>query len=92
MALQFDAPTPLQYFASLVAEDEGFALVEAAICVAQDEQPFKARIDKIPTLRPAFGVDGTVTAANASSISDGAAALVLIEWIVDHRRRRTCGD
>lgn len=46
--------------------------------VAQDEQPFKARIDKIPTLRPAFGKDGTVTAANASSISDGAAALVMM--------------
>jgi len=46
--------------------------------VTQDEQPFKARIDKIPTLRPAFGPDGTVTAANASSISDGAAALVMM--------------
>ncbi len=43
-----------------------------------DEQPGKARPDKIPTLRPAFGKDGTVTAANASSISDGAAALVLM--------------
>ena len=46
--------------------------------VTQDEQPFKARIDKIPTLRPAFGPNGTVTAANASSISDGAAALVMM--------------
>jgi len=46
--------------------------------VTQDEQPFKARIDKIPTLRPAFGKGGTVTAANASSISDGAAALVMM--------------
>ena len=43
-----------------------------------DEQPFKARIDKIPTLKPAFKKDGTITAANASSISDGAAALVLM--------------
>lgn len=43
-----------------------------------DEQPGKARPDKIPTLRPAFDKDGTVTAANASSISDGAAALVLM--------------
>lgn len=42
-----------------------------------DEQPGKARPDKIPTLKPAFAKDGTVTAANASSISDGAAALVL---------------
>ncbi|PCJ36111.1 MAG: acetyl-CoA C-acyltransferase [Alphaproteobacteria bacterium] len=43
-----------------------------------DEQPAKARIEKIPTLRPAFAVDGTVTAANSSSISDGAAALILM--------------
>jgi len=43
-----------------------------------DEQPGKGRPDKIPTLRPAFAKDGTVTAANASSISDGAAALVLM--------------
>ncbi len=43
-----------------------------------DEQPFKARIDKIPSLKPAFRKDGTITAANASSISDGAAALVLM--------------
>lgn len=42
-----------------------------------DEQPGKARLDKIPTLKPAFARDGTVTAANASSISDGAAALIL---------------
>ena len=43
-----------------------------------DEQPFKANPEKIPTLRPAFRKDGTVTAANSSSISDGAAALVLM--------------
>jgi acetyl-CoA C-acetyltransferase len=43
-----------------------------------DEQPGKAKLDKIPTLKPAFKPDGTVTAANASSISDGAAALVLM--------------
>ncbi len=43
-----------------------------------DEQPFKARLDKIPTLKPAFVKNGTITAANASSISDGAAALVLM--------------
>ena len=43
-----------------------------------DEQPFKAKLDKIPTLKPAFLKDGTITAANASSISDGAAALVLM--------------
>jgi len=46
--------------------------------VQRDEQPFKAKLDKIPTLKPAFLKDGTITAANASSISDGAAALVLV--------------
>mgnify|MGYP005993007287 CR=1 FL=1 len=45
--------------------------------VSTDEQPGKARPEKIPTLRPAFAKDGTITAANASSISDGAAALVM---------------
>jgi len=48
------------------------------ITVDTDEQPFNANIDKIPSLRPAFRSDGTVTAANSSSISDGAAALVLM--------------
>ncbi|MFP6585010.1 MAG: acetyl-CoA C-acyltransferase [Candidatus Hydrogenedentota bacterium] len=48
------------------------------VIVDSDEQPRKARPDKIPKLRPAFRSDGTVTAANASSISDGAAALVLM--------------
>ena len=46
--------------------------------VDTDEQPGKARVDKIPQLKPAFAKDGTVTAANASSISDGASALVLM--------------
>ena len=46
--------------------------------VARDEQPFKAKLDKIPGLKPAFKKDGTITAANASSISDGAAALMLM--------------
>ncbi|MDX8346751.1 acetyl-CoA C-acyltransferase [Cognatiyoonia sp. IB215446] len=45
--------------------------------ITRDEQPSKARPEKIPMLKPAFRKDGTVTAANASSISDGAAALVL---------------
>lgn len=45
--------------------------------ITADEQPAKARPEKIPTLKPAFARDGTVTAANASSISDGAAALLL---------------
>jgi acetyl-CoA C-acetyltransferase len=46
--------------------------------IENDEQPFKANFDKIPTLKPAFRKDGTVTAANSSSISDGAAAMVLM--------------
>ncbi len=52
--------------------------------IETDEQPFKANFDKIPTLKPAFAKDGTVTAANSSSISDGAAALVMM-------RRSTAG-
>jgi acetyl-CoA C-acetyltransferase len=51
---------------------------KSEIEVTQDEQPPKARLDKIPTLQPAFRKGGTVTAANSSSISDGAAALVLM--------------
>lgn len=47
--------------------------------VTIDEQPGKAKLDKIPTLRPAFAKDGTITAANASSISDGASALILMK-------------
>ena len=47
------------------------------VIVEQDEQPLNAKADKIPTLRPAFKKDGTITAANASSISDGASALVV---------------
>ena len=72
---------------ALAAQDSGGFAAEIApvtlttrkgdVTIAQDEQPAKARPDKIPTLRPAFRKDGTVTAANASSISDGAAALVL---------------
>lgn len=48
------------------------------VVIDKDEQPLKAQLDKIPTLKPAFRKDGTVTAANSSSISDGAAALVLM--------------
>ena len=50
---------------------------KGTVTVAEDEQPGKALPEKIPTLKPAFSKDGTITAANASSISDGAAALVL---------------
>ena len=46
--------------------------------VKDDETPFTVKLDKIPTLRPAFNKDGTVTAATSSSISDGAAALVMM--------------
>lgn len=46
--------------------------------VSEDEQPLTAKLDKIPGLRPAFAQDGTITAANSSSISDGASALVLM--------------
>ncbi len=48
------------------------------MAITQDEQPMTAKPEKIPTLKPAFRKDGTVTAANSSSISDGAAALVLM--------------
>ena len=51
---------------------------DAERIVSHDEQPLKARLDKIPNLKPAFREGGTVTAANSSSISDGAAALVLM--------------
>ncbi|MCJ2130760.1 acetyl-CoA C-acyltransferase [Methylobacterium sp. E-045] len=54
-----------------------------------DEGPRKARPDKIPTLKPAFRPDGTVTAANASSISDGAAALVLMRMSAAERDGHT---
>lgn len=52
----------------------------------RDEQPGKAKLDKIPTLKPAFREGGTVTAANSSSISDGAAALVLMRRSEAERR------
>ena len=73
--------------ARLANEDGSFAWEMAPVSVTsktgdtviqQDEQPRKAKLDKIPGLKPAFKKDGTITAANASSISDGAAALVLM--------------
>ncbi|MEO5764650.1 MAG: acetyl-CoA C-acetyltransferase [Casimicrobiaceae bacterium] len=73
---------------ALAANDDGTFAWETApvtvsgkkgdVVVARDEQPAKASPDKIPLLKPAFRKDGTVTAANSSSISDGAAALVLM--------------
>ncbi|MBB1251421.1 acetyl-CoA C-acyltransferase [Rhizobium sp. G21] len=56
--------------------------------IIEDEQPRKARVDKIPTLKPAFRDGGTVTAANASSISDGAAALALMRHSTAESRGR----
>ncbi len=73
--------------ARAATEDGSFAWEIAPVTIAgrkgdtivdKDEAPFKASPEKIPTLRPAFKKDGTVTAANASSISDGAAALVMM--------------
>jgi acetyl-CoA C-acetyltransferase len=69
-------------------EDGSFAWEVAPVTLAGkagdtvikfDEQPFKAKLDKIPGLKPAFKKDGTITAATSSSISDGAAALVLMK-------------
>lgn len=57
------------------------------ITVSEDEGPGKANMDKIPTLRPAFGKDGTVTAASSSSISDGAASLILMSAGEAERRK-----
>ena len=59
---------------------------KSEIIVATDEQPPKARPDKIPTLKPAFRDGGTVTAANSSSISDGAAALILTRASIAEKR------
>jgi len=73
--------------ARAASEDGSFAWEITPVTIAgrkgdtvvdTDEAPFKAMPDKIPTLRPAFKKDGTVTAANASSISDGAAAVVMM--------------
>ena len=57
------------------------------VVVDEDEQPGNARPEKIPQLKPAFRKDGTVTAANSSSISDGAAALVLASDVSNSRAR-----
>ncbi|MFG1410811.1 acetyl-CoA C-acetyltransferase [Xanthobacter sp. VTT E-85241] len=57
--------------------------------VSEDEQPPKAKMDKIPTLKPAFREGGTVTAANSSSISDGAAALVMMRLSQAEKRGLT---
>ena len=58
---------------------------KGSVTVKEDEQPAKGDVAKIPTLRPAFSKEGTITAANASSISDGAAALVMTRASVAER-------
>jgi acetyl-CoA C-acetyltransferase len=63
--------------------------ISARTEITDDETPTKARPEKIPTLKPAFRPDGTVTAANSSSISDGAAALVLMRLSDAERRGLT---
>ncbi len=70
---------------ALAAQQSGAFDAEIAVTtIAQDEQPAKARPEKIPNLKPAFRENGTVTAANSSSISDGAAALLLASANSDH--------
>lgn len=73
-----------------------FATRKGDVTVDVDEQPGKARPEKVPQLKPAFAKDGTVTAANASSISDGAAALVVTSGAMAAERglrvrARICG-
>jgi len=84
--------------AQAAIRDGGFAAEIAPVTVKSsrgervvkdDEQPLKANLEKIPTLKPAFRKDGTVTAANSSSISDGAAALVLMRLAEAERRGLT---
>lgn len=58
---------------------------KGSVTIAEDEQPAKGDVAKIPTLKPAFSKEGTITAANASSISDGAAALVMTRASVADR-------
>ncbi|MBS4685747.1 acetyl-CoA C-acyltransferase [Aeromonas sobria] len=76
------------------AQQAGSFAMELAPCyqdgrllLAEDEQPGKGRPDKIPTLKPAFGQGGTITAANSSSISDGAAALILMDGATARARQ-----
>ena len=51
-----------------------------SVFISEDEEPGKARFDKIPTLRPAFEKDGAITAANASKLNDGAAVILVMSW------------
>ncbi len=84
---QQDAFSRESYARARAATEEGRAAAEIApvevktrkgvTLVDRDEEPFRADLDKMPSLRPAFEKEGTITAANASKINDGAAALVL---------------
>ncbi|MGD8839777.1 MAG: acetyl-CoA C-acetyltransferase [Gammaproteobacteria bacterium] len=75
----YDKGKLMGVFAEATADKYGFTREQQdEVTVDTDEQPFNANIEKIPSLRPAFRADGTVTAANSSSISDGAAALVMM--------------
>ncbi len=87
-----DEYTVRSYQRTLAAQDEGRfdrEIVPVEVpqrkgdpqVVARDEEPGKVKFDRIPTLRPVFEKDGTVTAANASSINDGAAALVVMSAV-----------
>ena len=66
-----------------------FSTRKGDVTVSVDEQPGNARIDKIPSLRPAFAKDGTITAANSSSISDGASAMVMMKLSEAEKRGLT---
>lgn len=77
-----------QHSGALQAEMVAIARKDGSL-IECDESPLRAKPDKIPTLKPAFGEGGTVTAANASSISDGAAALVLASEAYVHQSNVT---
>ncbi len=89
-----DAYAERSYRRALEALDRGWFRAETVPvavnggCVEEDEEPRRVQFDRIPTLKPAFEPQGTVTAANASSISDGAAALVVADRSVADRLGR----
>jgi acetyl-CoA C-acetyltransferase len=88
-----DAYAKASYERALRAQKEGLFAAEivgvdvGGKLVAEDEEPSRYKPEKMPALKPAFGKDGTVTAANASKIDDGAAALVLMSAEEAKRRK-----
>jgi acetyl-CoA C-acetyltransferase len=86
---QLDAFSIASYKKALKAQEEGVFDPEIVpvtvktkkgeVAITKDEEPAKVVFDKVPTLKPAFNKDGVITAANASSINDGAAAVVLMD-------------